>query len=159
MIATNVSRATTPGHGSKFKSKTSYRKFYDQSAGCYHGECVHWSKCDHYNDGSVEKMDMGIRKTRNCKYTKRYLHPVSGKQLHELHNFQVNCQDLNMHRIVSQREIEEWAQLQEHPYLRVIEASMQNGYGIKNIISFFNMPFLRYVIQRNVSISSDYKEV
>lgn len=46
-------------------------------------------------------------------------------------------------RTVKEKDIEEWVRLQPNRRLKSVEASMKNTFGLRAIVSFFNLPFLR----------------
>lgn len=55
----------------------------------------------------------------------------------------VNYRDMGEYRVVSDNEIREWVKFQEHPNVKYLDASMKNSFGLKSVISFFNLPFLK----------------
>jgi hypothetical protein len=62
--------------------------------------------------------------------------------------FQGNYRDMNPHRIVSEKEIESFLDLSSRAQsanecVKYIEASMLNSFGLRGIVSFFNIPFLK----------------
>jgi hypothetical protein len=50
---------------------------------------------------------------------------------------------MGAYRVIPEKEIKEWVDYQDHPNLKCIEASMRNSFGLKAVITFFNLPFLK----------------
>jgi hypothetical protein len=50
---------------------------------------------------------------------------------------------MNAHRAITEEFAREWVSLIENKNVRYMESSMLNGYGVKGIVTFFNIPFLK----------------
>jgi hypothetical protein len=54
---------------------------------------------------------------------------------------QANYKDMGEHRVVTEYEIKEFCR-EQGDMVKCLEASMLNGYGLKSVVCFFNIPFL-----------------
>ena len=54
-----------------------------------------------------------------------------------------NYKDKEEHRAISRSEINNWVKSLKSPYVKTVEACMVNQFGLKHIITFFNLPFLQ----------------
>eukprot|EP01119_Soliformovum_irregulare_P010279 TRINITY_DN251_c0_g2_i7.p1 TRINITY_DN251_c0_g2~~TRINITY_DN251_c0_g2_i7.p1 ORF type:complete len:783 (+),score=351.78 TRINITY_DN251_c0_g2_i7:58-2349(+) len=73
----------------------------------------------------------------------------------------MNYRDMAEHRTVSEAEVRSWVESQKNPFLRTIEASMKNAYGLRGIVAFFSLPFLKlqrsYIEQQLAMNDKDYQ--
>eukprot|EP01114_Cavostelium_apophysatum_P011566 TRINITY_DN2588_c0_g1_i3.p1 TRINITY_DN2588_c0_g1~~TRINITY_DN2588_c0_g1_i3.p1 ORF type:complete len:826 (-),score=292.03 TRINITY_DN2588_c0_g1_i3:742-3219(-) len=54
-----------------------------------------------------------------------------------------NYRDMGEYRTVKEKDLKDWVKYQPNKSLKSIEASMKNSFGLKGIVTFFNIPFLR----------------
>ena len=60
----------------------------------------------------------------------------------------VNYRDMGDYRVISEQDISQFASfVNDKNNVKVLECSMKNSFGLKSIITFFNLPFLK--LQRN----------
>eukprot|EP00026_Physarum_polycephalum_P002232 Phypoly_transcript_02237.p1 GENE.Phypoly_transcript_02237~~Phypoly_transcript_02237.p1 ORF type:complete len:879 (+),score=264.71 Phypoly_transcript_02237:115-2751(+) len=72
-------------------------------------------------------------------YAQREVPKIAAENIYTL--VLANYRDMGEHRVVTEYEIKEFCK-QQGDMVKCLEASMLNGYGLKSVVCFFNIPFL-----------------